>query len=511
MTDTVHPSRRRASGEAPAELDSPGSSPRRRWLVLAVLCTAQLMIVLDTTIVNIALPSAQQDLGFSDATRQWVITAYALAFGTLLLLGGKVGDILGRRRALLIGLVGFAAISAVAGAAPDTGTLIAARGVQGVFAALLAPAALSLLASTFDDPKGRAVAFGVFGAIGGGGAAVGLLLGGALTEYLSWRWTMYVNVAFALITFAGTLAYLARDIRDADYSRPRIDLPGTLTISGGLFAIVFGMARAETNGWSNPVTVSVLAVGAALIVVFVVVETRVAHPLLPLRILTDRVRAGALMALFMTAVGMFAMFLFVTYYMQDSLGYSAVKSGLAFLPLTAGTVVAAAAGTQLLVPRVATRVLLPAGLVLSGVALLLLTRLGTEATYVTDLLPAMIIFGIGTGIVFGVGISLGTLGVREEDAGVASGLINTMQQVGGSIGIAFLSTVAASAGKDYISENLDVSASSAAGRAIIEAGAAQGYSAVYWYGTAIFAAGAILTALLLPSGVIEPDPDALPA
>ena len=482
----------------------------RPWMVLTVLCIAQLMIVLDTTIVNIALPSAQDDLGFSDATRQWVITAYALAFGTLLLLGGKIADLLGRRRTLLIGLAGFAAISAVAGAAPDTAVLIAARAVQGAFAALLAPAALSLLASTFAGTKHRSIAFGIFGAIGGGGAAVGLLLGGALTEYLSWRWTMYVNVAFAALAFAGTLAYLARDVRDAPADRPRVDLPGTLVISIGLFGIVYGMARAETDGWSDPVTMTLLVVGVVLVAAFVAIQRRVAHPLLPLRILNDRVRAGALIALLMTAVGMFAMFLFVTYYMQDSLGYSAVKSGLAFLPLTAGVIVAAATGAQVLVSHVPTRVLLPSGLVLSGIALLLLTRLGTDASYATDLLPSMIVFGLGTGIVFGVGISLATLGVREEDAGVASGLVNTMQQVGGSIGIAFLSTVAASAGRDYVRDNLTAAPDSAAGRAVFESAAVQGYSTVYWYGAAIFAVGAILTALCLPAGVIQPDDEALP-
>jgi EmrB/QacA subfamily drug resistance transporter len=491
------------------DADSTARTPRP-WTVLAVLCIAQLMIVLDTTIVNIALPSAQRDLGFSDATRPWVITAYALAFGTLLLLGGKIADLLGRRRTLLVGLVGFAAISAVAGAAPDTSVLVGARAVQGAFAALLAPAALSLLAATFAGTKERSIAFGVFGAIGGGGAAVGLLLGGALTEYLSWRWTMYVNVAFAALAFVGALAFLSRDVRDAEASRPRLDLPGTLVISTGLFGIVYGMSRAETDGWTDPLTVALIVVGVALVFVFVALQRRVAHPLLPLRVLTDRVRAGALVALLMTAVGMFAMFLFVTYYLQDSLGYSAVRSGLAFLPLTAGVIVAAAAGTQMLVPRVPTRILLPGGLVLSGIALLLLTRLDTDASYASDLLPSMVVFGLGTGIVFGVGIALATLGVREEDAGVASGLVNTMQQVGGSIGIAFLSTIAASAGKDYVQDNLRAAPDSAAGRAVIEAGAVHGYSTVYWVGAAVFGVGAILTAACLPAGVIEPDDDALP-
>jgi EmrB/QacA subfamily drug resistance transporter len=511
MTSATNPVGTDARRDSRSGRPNPRSAPARQWLILGVLCVAQLMIVLDSTIVNIALPSAQRDLGFSDATRQWVITAYALAFGTLLLLGGKVADILGRRRTLLLGLAGFAAISAVAGAAPDTTVLIAARGVQGAFAALLAPAALSLLSATFTDPKARAVAFGVFGAIGGGGAAVGLLLGGALTEYLSWRWTMYVNVVFAALAFAGALAYIARDVRDPAASRPRIDLPGTVTISAGLFATVYGVARAETDGWSDPATVSLLVVGVVLVAAFVVLERRVAHPLLPLRVLADRVRAGALVALLMTAIGMFAMFLFVTYYMQDSLGYSAIRSGLAFLPLTAGVVVAAATGTQLLVPRVATRILLPAGLVLSGIALLLLTRLGTTASYATDLLPAMVVFGLGTGIVFGVGISLGTLGVREEDAGVASGLVNTMQQVGGSIGIAFLSTIAASAGRNYVSDNLRVAPDSAAAQAVFDAAAAHGYSMVYWSGAAVFAVGAVFTAVCLPPGVITPDPDAMPA
>ncbi|GAB2472126.1 MFS transporter [Jatrophihabitans fulvus] len=483
------------SSTLPQETAASRERTSRPWWVLAVLCVSQLMIVLDTTIINIALPSAQRDLGFSDALRQWVVTAYALAFGALLLLGGRLADLIGRRRSLAIGLAGFGAVSALAGAAPDIGWLIAARAVQGVFAALLAPAALSLLSAAFAGSDRRGTAYGVFGAVGGSGAAVGLLLGGSLTQYLDWRWTLYVNVAIAAVALAGTFAVVPRDERG---SRPSVDVPGAVLIGAGLFAVVFGAARAETDGWSDAVTVAALAAGVVLVAVFVAVERRVAHPLLPLRVVLERRRAGALVALLMSAAGMFAVFLFVTYYLQDTLGYSAIGSGVAFLPLAGTVVVGAAVSGRVLSERIPARVLLPAGLLLGAVALVVLTRLDAGSQYATDLLPAFVVFGAGLGVVFGVAIDLGTVDVRDDDAGAASGLVNVMQQVGGSIGVAVLSTLAASAAGEYVSDNLRSAPSSAAGRAVLGEATLRSYETAYWWGAAIFVLGAVATAVLLP-------------
>jgi EmrB/QacA subfamily drug resistance transporter len=293
----------------------------RRWLILAMLSVAQLMVVLDATIVNIALPSAQQALHFSDSSRQWVVTAYTLGFGSLLLLGGRLSDLFGRKLILITGLVGFAVASAVGGTAHSFNTLIAARAVQGIFAALLAPAALSLLTTTFTDSRERGKAFGVFGAIAGAGAGIGLLLGGFLTEYLSWRWCLYVNLVFAAIAATGALLLLPKQARPA---RPRLDIPGVLTGSAGLFALVYGFSEADRNGWGASSTMGFLAAGVALLVAFVVIERRVAHPLLPLRIVANRSRGGAYLAMLITAMGMFGVFLFLTYYLQQTLGYSPV-------------------------------------------------------------------------------------------------------------------------------------------------------------------------------------------
>ena len=291
---------------------SPVQNPRR-WWILAILGVAQLMVVLDATIVNIALPSAQEALGFSDDSRQWIVTAYALAFGALLLIGGRLGDLFGRKRTLVAGLVGFAAASAIGGAADSFGVLVAARSAQGAFSALLAPAALSLLTTTFSDPRERGRAFGIYGAIAGGGGAIGLLLGGVLTEHMSWRWTLYVNLLFAIPAALGALALLARQARDA---RPHIDVPGTLTATGGLFALVYGFAQAETHGWGSATTLGFLAGGVALLAAFVAIERRAAHPLLPLRVVLDRNRGGAYLATGIAGAGMFGVFLFLTYYLQ---------------------------------------------------------------------------------------------------------------------------------------------------------------------------------------------------
>lgn len=309
---------------------SPDALSRHRWWILAVVGVAQLMVVLDGTIVNIALPSAQQDLGFSDGQRQWVVTAYALAFGSLLLLGGRIADLFGRKMTFLVGLAGFAGASALGGAAGSFEMLVTARAVQGMFGALLAPAALSLLTTTFTDPKERAKASGVYGAIAGAGGAVGLLLGGLLTEHLDWRWTLYVNLVFAAVAFVGGAILLQRSTRDKSVT---IDIPGAVLVSGGLFGLVYGFSSAESHGWGAPETWGFLLAGVVLLTAFTWWQTRCSHPLLPLRVLLDRNRGASYLAVLIIGAGMFGVFLFLTYYLQRSLGYTPVQTGLAFLPM----------------------------------------------------------------------------------------------------------------------------------------------------------------------------------
>ncbi|MGW9568292.1 DHA2 family efflux MFS transporter permease subunit [Prescottella equi] len=471
---------------------------RLRWFVLAVIGLAQLMVVLDATIVNIALPAAQKSLEFSDADRQWVVTAYALAFGSLLLLGGRLSDLFGRRNTFVIGLVGFAAMSAVGGAAVNFPMLVAARAGQGVFGALLAPAALSLLSVTFTRPDERAKAFGVFGAIAGAGGAVGLLLGGVLTEWASWRWSLYVNLVFAAVALVGAVLMMAP--HKAEH-RPRLDIPGTVTVSAGLFSIVYGFSHAESHGWSNGATIAWLLAGAVLLAIFVVIETRVAHPLLPLRVVLDRTRGGAYLAMFIAGTGMFAVFLFLTYYMQTVLQYSPVITGVAYLPMVAGMVMSATTSTSVLLPRFGPRPLMTTGLTLVAVGMVLLAQLTVASTYAPHILPGLVLLGVGMGMVFAPGMQGAVTGVRPEDAGVASATVNTMQQVGGSIGTALLSTIAATAATSYLSDAAPTPQSQALA-------AVHGYTTTFWWSAAIFAAGAVISAFLLPGGKLPAAEDA---
>ena len=467
----------------------------RRWWILAVLGIAQLMVVLDATVVNIALPTAQVDLGFSDSARQWIVTAYALSFGSLLLIGGRIADVFGRKWTLIIGTIGFALASAVGGAAVNFGMLVAARAVQGIFAALLAPAILSLLTTTFTEPKERAKAFGIFGAIAGSGASVGLLLGGVLTEYTSWRWTLYVNLLLCAAALVGSIMLLKHSKSE---HRAKLDLPGTVLVSGGLFALVYGFSHADSAGWTSAATLAMFVIAAVLLVAFVISQTRVANPLLPLRILLDRNRAGAYLAMFLSSVGMFAVFLFLTYYLQVSLHYSAVMTGTAFLPMTGTLVVVAGVASTVLVTRVSPRILVPAGLIISAVAMLLLTSIGIDTAYVSHVLPALILMGVGLGLVFAPSFNLGTLGVRAEDSGVASATINVVQQVGGAVGTALLNTVASTAAVAYASSHLTQPA------ALLHANAAvHSYTTAFEWAAGIFLLAGILTAVLLRSGVAQ--------
>jgi EmrB/QacA subfamily drug resistance transporter len=468
---------------------------QHRWLILAVLALAQLMVVLDATVVNIALPSAQRALHFSNDSRQWIITAYALAFGSLLLLGGRISDTFGRKWTFIGGLSGFAIASAVGGAAQSFDVLVAARGAQGVFGALLAPAALSTLSTTFTDGSERTKAFGIYSAIAGGGSAVGLLLGGALTEYLTWRWCLYVNLALAV---PAAIAGIMLLVNQRAETRTRIDLPGALTVTGGLFALVYGVSNAETHSWHDVTTIVFLAVGVALLSVFIVIESRVTHPLLPLRILKDRDRAGAYLSTLMISMGMFGVFLFLTYYLQQTLGFSPVHTGLAFLPLSGGVVLAATAGGTLLLPRLGRKLLVSLGLAAGACGMVLLTQISVGSAYLTHVAPGLVLLGLGIGVVFSSSFSGGTVGVAAEDSGVASATVNTSQQIGGSFGTALLSTLFASAVSGYIADR-------GPSHAVIQAAQVHGYITAFWWSAAILAAGAIVSAILFRPGVPIPE------
>ncbi|WP_353808547.1 MFS transporter [Agromyces sp. SYSU T00194] len=461
---------------------------RRRWITLVVVGLAQLMVVLDATVVNIALPSAQADLGFTDGQRQWIITAYSLAFGSLLLLGGRLSDLMGRKLTFVIGLLGFAAASAFGGAADTFELLVAARALQGAFGALLAPTALAVLTTTFVIPRERARAFGVFGAIAGAGGAVGLLLGGVLTEWLDWRWNLYINVVIAAFALVGALAFIPRVARTGP--RPQLDVPGTLLVSSALFALVYGFSHAETDGWDAPLTWGMLGASVVLLVAFVLWQRRATHPLLPLPIVLDRNRGAAYLSVLIAGAGMFGIFLFVTYYLQATLGYSPIQTGLAFLPMIAMLVLAAQLGTNLFVPRFGPKVLVPIGMALGAIGMSGLTLLDASSTYAAHVLPPLMVIGFAMGTIMPASMQTATLGVDRRFAGVASAMVNTSQQVGGSIGTALLNTLAATATADFLVAN---------GPATPEVGvdaALAGYATAYWWGAAFFAAGAVMSALL---------------
>lgn len=472
----------------------------RRWLILAVVALAQLIVVLDATIVNIALPSAQKAIGFSDDNRQWIVTAYALAFGSLLLLGGRLSDQIGRRKMFIIGLIGFAGASAIGGAATDFAVLVGARGLQGIFGAMLAPAALSLLTTTFTDAKERGKAFAIFGGVAGAGGAVGLILGGALTEYVSWRWCLYVNVPLAAIAVVGAVVLLKKQATPE--VQPRLDVVGTIAIIAGLVSLVYGLANAESKGWSSGVTLTFMAIGVVLIAGFVWWETRVAHPLVPLAILLDRTRGGSFIAVGIVGAGMFGVFLFLTYYLSNSLGYAPLKTGLSFLPLIFGIVISAQVAA-LVVRRIGVKIPVTVGFVASALGMLLFTRLDLGSVYWTNIFPALLIVGLGLGFVIAPAFSAATQGVEPDHAGVASALVNTFQQIGGSIAVAALSAFAASAATNYLEGRTPSPAT-------VGLAAIQSYHTAFWWSAGIFAAGAVICGLLLPHGAVEVDPDAEP-
>jgi EmrB/QacA subfamily drug resistance transporter len=492
-----------AAPGAGAVAGTAGPPDPRRWMVLGVVGLAQLMVVLDVTIVNIALPSAQRALHFSTVDRQWVVTAYALAFGSLLLLGGKLGDLMGRKVTFLTGLAGFAVASAVGGAATSFGMLVAARACQGIFGALLAPSALSLLTTTFSDPRERGKAFGVFGAIAGAGGAIGLLLGGVLTEYLSWRWCLYVNLVIAAVAAVGAVVLLRHD-RSAE--RTKLDLPGVLAVSAGMFCIVYGFSNAASHSWHAPSTWGYLVAGVILLAAFGWWQTRAPAPLLPLRVVLDRNRAGAYASILVAGSGMFGLFLFLIYYLQLTLHYSPVVTGLAFLPMVALIMASANLATIVAMPRFGPRPLVTAGMLIAAAGMAWLTRIGVHSTYLADVLPPLLVIGAGLGQIIAPSINTGTFGIAPSDAGVASASVNTGQQLGGSIGTALLNTIAASAAASYVAAHLSPATlvHGAPSQALLGLGFLHGTTTAFGWSAVIFVAGAVLAVTLMRRGPLTP-------
>jgi EmrB/QacA subfamily drug resistance transporter len=476
-----------------------GQPDPRRWMILAVIGIAQLMVVLDITIVNIALPSAQRSLHFTTVDRQWVVTAYALAFGSLLLFGGRLGDLFGRKLTFLTGLIGFAAASAVGGAATSFGMLVAARACQGAFGALLAPAALGLLTTTFSDPRERGKAFGVYGAIAGAGGAVGLLLGGVLTEYLSWRWCLFVNLFFALLAATGAVLLLRHS---PPRHRAKLDIGGVVSVSGAMFCLVYGFSNAAAHSWHTPSTWGFLVAGVVLLAVFGFWQTRAAQPLLPPRVVLDRNRGGANLAVFLVGVGMFGIFLFLTYYLQLTLHYSPVVTGLAFLPMIALVVVTANFANIVLMPRIGPKPLVGTGMLVAAAGLVWLTRIGVDSSYAAAVLPPLLVIGLGFGMAMPPSINTGTFGVPLADAGVAAATLNVGQQLGGSIGTSLLNTLATSATASYLTAHI-TPATLVHGRPnlqLTELALVHGYHTAFWWSAGFLASGAVICGALLRRG-----------
>jgi EmrB/QacA subfamily drug resistance transporter len=465
---------------SPPPIDPEAGPDPKRWLALGVIAIAQLMVVLDASIVTIALPSAQHALHISTANRQWVVTAYTLSFGGLLLLGGRIADYVGRKRVFIIGLLGFAGASALGGVAVDAPMLFGARALQGAFAALLAPAALSLISVTFTEVRERATAFGVYGAISGGGAAIGLIMGGVLTEYASWRWCLLVNVPIAAVAAVAAVSV----VRDSKaHGNTSYDIPGTVSVTAGLVALVYGFTKAASDGWASSATLTCLGIAVVLLAAFVTIEIKSANPLLPMRVILERNRGGSYLSSFMVGAGLLGMFLFLTYYFQGNLGYSALKSGFAFLPFSIGIIVAAGASSRLL-PRVGPRPLMAGGFAAAALGMVWLSRITPHTTYLAHVLPAEILISLGMGMAFVPMSSTALFRVPSHDAGVSSALVNTTQQVGGSLGTALLNTVAASATATYLLSRTQ-------SRANVAAAQVHGYTVGFLVG-----AGCLVVAML---------------
>jgi EmrB/QacA subfamily drug resistance transporter len=477
-----------ASGAAPNATSEPHP---RRWVALGVIAIAQLMVVLDATIVNIALPRAKEALNISTADQQWVVTAYTLAFGGLLLLGGRIADYWGRKRTFLVGAIGFAAASALGGLAQNGPMLFGARALQGAFGALLAPASLALLTVLFTEARERAKAFAVYGAIAGGGSAVGLLLGGVLTEYANWRWCLLVNIPIALLALALTIPLVPESRAHGDTS---YDVPGTVAITAGLASLVYGLTKAAQDGWGATATITFIAVGAVLIAIFVVIELRSKNPLLPLRIVLDRNRGGAYLTSMLVGAGLFGSFLFLTLYLQFVLGYTPLKAGFASLPVTVGVLVAAVVASNLM-PKIGAKPMMIVGPVLAAIGMFMLRSIDLDTSFWAHLAPAQVLLGLGLGFTFVPLSSLALVGVPEHDAGAASAALNATQQVGGSLGTALLNTISTSAITAYLAAHL------VAGKAPTQVDQLKaqihGYSAAFTWASGIILAAAVISAVFI--------------
>jgi EmrB/QacA subfamily drug resistance transporter len=477
MTDTL------ASPISTAKTDEPDP---RRWWSLAVIALSQLMIVLDASVVIVALPSAQHALHISTANRQWVLSAYTLAFGSLLLLGGRIADYLGRRRMFVIGLLGFGGASALGGLAQNSAMLFSARALQGAFAAVMAPASLSLLTVTFTEARERAKAFGVYGAVAGSGAAIGLVLGGTLTQLASWRWTLLINTPVAVIAAIGATR-LIRESRAE--TKAGYDIPGAATATAGLFFLVYGFTMAGTHGWGAGITIALLLGAVLLLAAFVAVELTSRHPLLPLRVVLDQNRGGSFLASLLVGCALLGTFLFLTYFFQGTLHYTALRTGFAFLPFSGGIILGAGLASRFL-PRVGPRALMVTGLVLATGGLLWFTQLGVDSSYVGGVLAPEILVSFGMGLTFVPMSSTALIGVDPKDAGVASALLNTTQQVGGALGTAFLNTVAAAAATTYL-------ATRAKTESIERVAAVHGYTTAFKISALLIALAALVTAAFI--------------
>ena len=413
---------------------------RNPWLVLVLICIAQFMVILDATIVNVALPSIQKDLGLSEANLQWIINAYTLVFGGFLLLGGRAGDLLGRKRVFLVGLVIFTSASLLNGLANSSGMLIGFRSLQGLGAALISPAALSIISVTFEEGKERAKALGVWAAIAIGGSAFGLVLGGWLTQSFSWPWIFFVNVPVGVAAFFLALRFVPES-KD-EHAHRGYDVGGAVTVTGGLMMLVYAIVKAETNGWTAGTTITYFVIAVALLAAFIVLETRVAEPLVRLAIFRTRSLATANLTMFLVASGMFAMFFFNTLYIQRVLHFGPLKAGVAFLPFTAGIMVSAGIASAF-APRIGVRPVAAVGMILTAIGMLFFARMPVHGAYASDVLPGMILASLGMGAVFMPLTLVATTGLEDDDQGLASGLFNTSQQIGGALGLAILSTIAA--------------------------------------------------------------------
>lgn len=459
---------------------------RKRWFALAVIVAAQFMVVLDVAIVNVALPSIKTDLNFSQESLQWVITAYAIVFGGVLLLGGRLADLLGRRRLFAAGIILFTASSLLDGLAWSEGSLIGFRALQGLGAALLSPAALSILTTTFREGRERNLALGIWGAASGSGGAAGVLLGGALTSAFSWSWIFFINVPAGIVVLALT-PLLLRESR-AELTHRYFDASGAAAITGGLMLLVYAMTHATQHGWGTTETIGLLAAAAALIVGFVVIELRSEAPLLPLQIFRLRTLTASNISGLLLAGAMFSQFFLLTLYMQQVLHYSALKTGVAYIALTV-SIIAFSGPAQALVTRIGVRRVLPIGMGLSAIALVLFARLPVHGHYFWDMFPAFLLAGIALSLAF-VPMSIGALaGVGEAEAGVASGLINTSQQVGGAIGVAVATTVATTFTGHYVHSH--------PGAGALSAGAlTYGFQVTFYVLAAMAAVGAVIAATL---------------